>query len=67
MKYFAAFLIVALFSPVAALAGDTGACYNISSSDARSYCIAKARKDSAPCYNIRSADMRSMCLAEVKK
>lgn len=50
-----------------AQAATTSACYNITDSDARSYCIARARGDVGQCYNIQRADLRSMCLAEVRK
>lgn len=49
-----------------ARATDAGACYTISSQDARSYCLAKARKEPSPCYSIRNPDMRAQCLAETR-
>lgn len=60
-------VIAALLATTAAQAADTGACYNITDSDARSYCIAKARRDVSQCYNIQQAYLRSLCLAEVRK
>lgn len=48
-------------------AAETGACYNIADSDARTYCLARAHREPSMCYSIKSADMRSMCLAEVRK
>lgn len=48
-------------------AADAGSCYAISSMDARTYCLAKARHDPGMCYAIQSADMRAQCLAEVRK
>ena len=46
---------------------SASACYNISDSDARSYCLARAHREPGQCYNIKRADLRSMCLAEVQR
>ncbi len=62
-----AYLAALAVTPGAAVASDTGACYNIADADARTYCIARARKEPAQCYSIQSSAMRSMCLAEVRK
>lgn len=60
-------ILLALFAiPAIAWAADAGSCYNISDGDARSYCLAKARKDAGTCYTIQRADLRSQCLAEVR-
>lgn len=48
-------------------AADSGACYNVNDSDARAYCLAKARQEPSVCYSIQRADLRSMCLAEVRR
>lgn len=56
-----------LLTPQFALAANVGACYNISDSDARSYCVAKARKDVSQCYNIQQPGLRSLCLSEVAR
>lgn len=50
-----------------AQAAETGACYNIGDSDARSYCLARARRDAGTCYTIQRADLRAQCLAEVRQ
>lgn len=60
-------LAVTLIGPIAALAADSGACYNIGDADARSYCLARARRDSGTCYTIQRADLRAQCLAEVRQ
>lgn len=60
-------VIATLLAATAVQAADTGACYNITDSDARGYCIAKARRDVSQCYNIVRSDMRALCLAEVSK
>lgn len=61
-------LMFALFAaPLVVYASDSGACYSIQDADARSYCIARAKKEASHCYSIQNADMRSMCLAEVYK
>lgn len=56
-----------LVMPLGAHASGAGACYSIQDADARSYCIARAKKEASHCYSIQNADMRSMCLAEVYK
>jgi hypothetical protein len=60
-------IIVMSRPAVIAPTSDTSACYNVGDSDARSYCLAKARKEASQCYNIQAAGLRSMCLAEVRK
>lgn len=60
-------LLATLFGPIIAFAGDAGACYNVQDSDARTYCLARAKGEPAQCYSIKRADMRSQCLAEVRK
>lgn len=60
-------LIVSLFGPIVAFAGDGGACYNIADADARSWCLARSNKRPDLCYNIQKADLRSLCLAEVRR
>jgi hypothetical protein len=63
---FSLFLVVASCShPV--LAADAGSCYAIADADARTYCLAKARRDSGTCYAIQNSGLRSQCLAEVRK
>lgn len=47
-------------------AADTSACYSIQDADARSYCLARARRDVSACYTIQRADLRSQCLSEVR-
>ena len=59
-------LLSALFGPIIAFDGDAGACYNVQDSDARTYCLARARGDVSQCYSIQRSDMRSQCLAEVR-
>lgn len=60
-------LMFALFAaPLVVYASDSGACYSIQNADARSYCIARAKKEPAHCYSIQGADLRAMCLAEVR-
>lgn len=56
-----------MLTPQFALAASPSACYNVTDSDARSYCIARAKREPAQCYNIQASGMRSMCLAEVRK
>lgn len=60
-------LAVCLFGPMLAFAGDAVACYNINDADARSACLAKARRDVAYCYNVKSASMRAWCMTEAYK
>lgn len=48
-------------------AADTGACYSIQDSDARTYCLARAHREPGQCYSIKRADTRAQCLAEVRK
>lgn len=67
MKQLPAILFFLLL-PLEAFAQVTvGACYNITDSDARSFCIARVRRDVSQCYNIQRGDLRSMCLAEVRR
>ncbi len=68
---FLALIFILTASPLALLvvpaqAADSSACYNISDGDARSYCLAKARREVSACYSIQNASMRSQCLAEVR-
>lgn len=58
-------ILTLFFVPFGAYASGSGACYSIQNADARSYCIARAKREPAHCYSIQNADMRSMCLAEV--
>ena len=60
-------LVVTLFGPIVAFAGDTSTCYNVQDGDARTYCLARSKREPAQCYSIQRADMRSQCLAEVRK
>lgn len=46
---------------------DAAACYAISDADARTYCLARARRDSGTCYAIQRPDLRTLCLAEVRR
>lgn len=62
-----AYTCALVVTPGVAFAANAGACYNIADSDARTYCIAKARQEPAQCYSIQSAAMRSQCLAEVRR
>ena len=64
-----AFAIVFWLLPFAMIAhaAETGACYNIADSDARTYCLARAHREPSMCYSIKAADVRAMCLAEVRK
>lgn len=62
---FAALMMLPLVAWPAA-SGDAGTCYTIGDMDARSYCLAKARKDAGMCYSIQRADLRAQCLAEVR-
>lgn len=48
-------------------AAETGACYNIADSDARTYCLARAHREPSMCYSIKAAETRALCLAEVRK
>lgn len=50
-----------------AFAYDAGACYVVSSPDARAMCLAKAYHQPAYCYSIQDADKRAACIAEVRK
>lgn len=74
MKPFIQYFGLAIFAGLAALvmisgacAQDASTCYTIGDADARTYCLARARKDSGMCYAIHRADMRAQCLAEVRK
>ena len=60
-------LIALLLLSSSAHAADSGACYSIQDPDARSYCLARAKREPSLCYNIQRADLRSMCLAEVRR
>lgn len=60
-------LLVTLFGPIIAFAGDASACYNVADADARSMCLARAHREPGQCYSIQRADLRSQCLAEVRK
>ena len=66
MKLFSLAMLVWLL-PLAPASASTGACYNIQDSDARAYCLARAKREPSLCYNVQRADLRSMCLAEVKR
>lgn len=59
-------LAATLLGPIVAMAADSGACYAIQDADARSYCLARARRDVSACYTIQRADLRSQCLSEVR-
>lgn len=66
------FFVFMLLMPLAlfmapARATDAGACYNIGDADARTYCLARARKDVSQCYAVQRSDLRAQCLAEVRK
>lgn len=52
---------------ITAHAADAGACYAITDSDARTYCLARAHREVGTCYAIKDAGLRSQCLAEVRK
>lgn len=54
-------------NPAIRQASQTSACYNITDSDARGFCIARVRRDVSQCYNIQRGGLRSMCLAEVRR
>lgn len=56
-----------LVMPLGAHASGAVACYSIQDADARSYCIARAKKETSHCYSIQNANMRSMCLAEIRE
>lgn len=60
-------ILALLVMPLWAHASGSGACYSIQDADARSYCIARAKKEASHCYSIQNANMRSICLAEVLK
>ena len=61
-------LAFVLFGPILAFAaGNTSACYNISDSDIRTFCLARAKNEPAQCYNIVRQDLRQQCLAEVSR
>lgn len=60
-------LALVMLGPIVAIAAESGACYNIGDSDARSYCLARARRDAGACYTIQRADLRAQCLAEVRQ
>lgn len=53
--------------PEFAVSADASACYSISDSDARAYCLARVQRQPGQCYSIQNLDIRSMCLAEVRK
>jgi hypothetical protein len=56
-----------LFCPNVAFASDSGACYVVTDSDARTYCLARAHREVGTCYAIKDAGLRSQCLAEVRR
>ena len=58
--------LVQMLAASPANAADSGACYAVTDSDQRAYCLAKAHKDSSRCYSIRDNRLRSVCLAEVR-
>jgi len=60
-------LCVSFFGPIFAFAGDSSACYNVADADARTYCLARAKREPSQCYSIQRPDMRSQCLAEVRR
>lgn len=60
------FICGGLFQSIAH-AHDAGACYTITDSDARTYCLARAHREVGTCYAIKDAGLRSQCLAEVRK
>lgn len=57
-------IVVHVVAP--ANAADASSCYAIADADARTYCLAKARKSPATCYSIQRADIRARCLAETR-
>lgn len=65
--FIAGCLFFAAHSMATANAADSGACYSIQDSDARTYCLARAHREPGQCYSIRRADTRAQCLAEVRK
>ncbi len=65
--YLVVALAVFLLGPIAAFAADSGACYSIQDSDARTCCLARAHREPGQCYSIKRADTRAQCLAEVRK
>lgn len=70
-------LFVCLFGPIVAFAApgpwfvgyrvSESACYNVSDSDYRSMCLARAHRDAGRCYSIQRPDLRQQCLAESSK
>lgn len=60
----AALAMIYIVAP--ANAADPSACYTIGDRDARSYCLAKARKEPGACYSIQRSDLRAQCLAETR-
>jgi hypothetical protein len=62
-----AYAVAILVNPATAIAVESGVCYNVQDSDARTMCLARARHDPGQCYSIQRADLRSQCLAEVAK
>lgn len=66
MKFLAASILLALSSG-ASSASDAIACYAIDDADARTYCLARARRDPSQCYAIQRPDVRAQCRAEVRK
>jgi hypothetical protein len=62
-----AVLSVAALLVAPARAADASGCQVINDPDARTYCLAKARRDAGTCYAITRADLRAQCLAEVRK
>lgn len=62
-----AYVCALVVTPGVAIAADSGACYSIQDSDARTYCLARALGEPSQCYSIQRADIRSQCLAEVRR
>lgn len=59
-------VLAMLYIVAPARAADASACYSIANMDARSFCIAKARKEPGMCYSIQRADLRAQCLSETR-
>lgn len=57
-------ILIAALVPHAAMA--SGACYGVAG-DARSFCMAKAKRDPSYCYSIQNAGTRAACFAEVSR
>ncbi len=54
-------------NPAIRKASQVSACYNVQDADARSYCLARARREPSQCYNVQRSDLRAQCLAEVSR